>query len=141
MLKPDNEPASGNPPIVLDAQYVDRLEELAETSERTARLTGVARRLVQEIDRAQIVPSTQFPSGVVNIGNTVTFRDLGTGRQTTVSLVMPEDANVDDGRISVLTPIGVALIGLAVGSTFDWETPAGDRRWFEIVTVAGVVAE
>jgi len=66
----------------------------------------------------------------------VEFRDETTGQVRRVTLVYPNEADVAVGRISVLTPIGAALIGLSVSQTMEWETPGGERRSLTILSVS-----
>lgn len=114
------------PPVLLDAAYAERLHGLASTL--LQRAPDVAERLLHEIERADVLPSSELPADVVNIGSDVTFRDEATGRTQTVTLVFPPDADIAAGRVSVLTPIGAALIGLAAGASISWETRTGEER-------------
>lgn len=122
------------PPIIVDAAYVDRLHGLALAALR--RNPEVGERLLEEVERAQIVPSAAMPSCVVNIGSRLTYRDEIADEIHTVTLVFPSEANIADGRISVLTPVGAALVGLHEGASIDWQTRNGDHK---ILTVIGVV--
>ena len=70
------------------------------------------------------------------IGRAVTYRDESTGQEKTVTPVYPEDADIARGRISILTPIGVALIGLAEGASLHWDTRDGERRVLTVLQVA-----
>ena len=72
---------------------------------------------------------------VVAIGRAVTYRDESTGQEKTVAPVFPEDADIARGRISILTPIGVALIGLAEGASLHWDTRDGKRRVLTVLHV------
>jgi regulator of nucleoside diphosphate kinase len=65
----------------------------------------------------------------------VEFRDDTTGKVQTVTLVYPEDADISKGRISVLTPIGTALIGVRAGDSISWETRTGDLRRLTVLQV------
>jgi regulator of nucleoside diphosphate kinase len=125
---------AGEPRVILDEAYVDRLQGLASAAAR--RSPEVAERLLHEIDRATVLPSQKVPSNVVNIGSTVTFRDDVSGREQTVTLVLPADADIDQRRVSVVTPIGAALIGLEEGAHIDWETRDGERRQLTVLKVA-----
>lgn len=89
--------------------------------------------LAEEIARAQICAETEMPARVVRIGSTVRYRDLITGRQRAVQVVMPGDADMDLGRISILSPIGAALIGLPEEQTFAWLDAAGEERRIEVL--------
>ncbi|GAD56668.1 nucleoside diphosphate kinase regulator [Limimaricola cinnabarinus] len=124
------------PRIVIGADCLDRLEAVAERA--IVRDPDLADRLLGEIGRARIVPAAKFPSNVVAIGRAVTYRDEATDQEKTVTLVFPEEADIACGRISVLTPIGVALIGLAEGASLHWDTRGGKRR---VLTVLRVVRE
>ncbi len=73
--------------------------------------------------------------GLVAMESEVTFRDDISGQERTVTLVYPEAANVDAGKISILTPIGAALIGLSVGQTIEFQTPAGGWRALTVLQV------
>jgi regulator of nucleoside diphosphate kinase len=121
------------PPVCLDAVYVDRLSGLAFAAAKKS--PDIGNRLLDEIDRADILPSDQMSPEVVNIGSTVTFRDEVTGRSQTVTLVLPNDADIGRGFVSVLTPIGVALLGLSEGATISWQTLDGEDRHLTIVRV------
>lgn len=114
------------PPVILDAAWIERLHGLASAAMQ--RSPDVADRLLQEIDRATVLPSGEVPATVVNIGSRVTFRDETTGREQTVTLVLPENADIAERRASVLTPIGAALIGLSEGSSITWEGRDGETR-------------
>lgn len=126
--------AGRRPRVVIGAECLDRLEALAEGA--IQRNPDLADRLLGEIGRARIVPTAKLPSNVVAIGRAVTYRDETTGQEKTVTPVFPEDADIVSGRISILTPIGVALIGLAEGASLHWDTRDGERR---VLTVLHVV--
>ncbi|SER93512.1 regulator of nucleoside diphosphate kinase [Tranquillimonas rosea] len=124
------------PIVVIGADCLDRLEALAEGA--IQRDPDLADRLLGEIGRARIVPVAKLPPDVVAIGRAVTFRDETTGQEHTVTPVYPEDADIARGQISILTPIGVALIGLTEGASLHWETRDGKRR---ILTVLHVTCQ
>lgn len=126
--------AAGDPPIVLDQAYSETLEALAAGAMR--QLPEVGDRLMAEVARATVVPSDAMPPDVVNIGSRVQFRDEVTGREQAVTVVLPPDADIDLGRVSVLTPIGAALIGLAAGASIGWETRDGEERRLTVLAVA-----
>lgn len=95
-----------------------------------------AEALEMELGRADIVADADFPADVVTIGSTVTFKDKDTEEDTTVTLVYPQEASVDDMRISVLSPMGSALIGLAVGEEIEWPLPSGKKRKIRVTAVS-----
>jgi len=121
------------PKIHLDKTLVGRLEALAASVMR--RSPDVGERLIDEIARAKLVAPDRMRGDVVTIGSEVTYRDLGMDRQHSVTLVYPEDADIDRGRISVLTPVGVALLGLSPGATIFWTTRDDEKRHLEVLAV------
>lgn len=121
------------PGIVLETGQADRLEAVADAAMR--RLPDLARRLIDEIARAQLVAMEDLPPDVVALGREITYRDEITHREQSVVLVMPEEADIAQGRASVLTPIGVALIGLRLGASFTWETRNRESRGLTVTRV------
>lgn len=114
------------PPISLRTSDIERLQILAEiASEKYPRTADF---LAREIERAHIVPDSPLVPGLVVMGSEVSFHDDVSRQERTVTLVYPEDADVAAGKISILTPIGSALIGLSVGQTIEFQTPAGGWR-------------
>ncbi len=95
----------------------------------------IAELLDEELGRAKVVPDESLPSDVVSMNAKVTFVDLDSGKETHVTLVYPEDANVEESKISILAPIGAALIGLKVGQSIDWPLPSGKTRHIKVVKV------
>ncbi len=84
--------------------------------------------LKKELDRAEIVEPEEISSRVVTMNSTVRLVDIKTGEPETYTLVLPQEADIDEGRISVLAPIGTAMLGYKVGDTFAWPVPGGVRR-------------
>lgn len=91
--------------------------------------------LQAELDRAVVVPPREVTPDVVTMRSTVELTDLDTGETETHTLVFPEEADIDQGKLSVLAPIGTAVLGCRVGDEFEWQVPAGVRR----LRVAGVL--
>lgn len=121
------------PRIVLNADDLSHIEALADGAmERNPML---ADRLFDEINRARIVPASKMPNNVIGIGSTATYRDEMSGQEKAFTLVYPEDADITRQRVSVLTPIGVALLGLAEGAVFHWDTRANQRRTLTVTRV------
>lgn len=109
-----------------------RLTALAVAA--SSRLPEMADELLFEMEIARIAPEGRMPSTVVRMGSTVRYRD-GAGALKQVTLVYPEHADISEGRISVLTPLGTALIGLAQGRSVSWTSRDGRRLSVEIVDV------
>jgi regulator of nucleoside diphosphate kinase len=123
----------GEPAITIDAALVDQLQGLAFSA--LNRMPALADRLLGEIDRARILPASRLPKTVVTLGSEVTFKDDATGKVQTVVLVLPPEADIGKRRVSVLTPIGVALLGLREGASISWDTRADERRNLTVVCV------
>lgn len=84
--------------------------------------------LKQELISAEIVSAQHIPHDVITMNSTVRLKDLDTKKELIYTLVFPADADAGRNRISVLAPIGTALIGYRVGDIITWEVPAGLRR-------------
>jgi len=121
------------PAVIIDAGQLPHLEALADGA--MARMPSMADRLLTELSRARVVASDRLPADVVAVGRTVTWRDETSGREQTATLVWPEEADISSGRMSVATPVGVALIGLAAGARFSWETRLGEVRDLTVLSV------
>ncbi|MEO6773359.1 MAG: nucleoside diphosphate kinase regulator [Kofleriaceae bacterium] len=81
-----------------------------------------------ELYRANIIPQADVPPDVVTMNSEVVYEDIDTFVRRNVRLVYPKDADPKHGRISVLAPIGSALLGLRIGQTIDWNVPTGRKR-------------
>ena len=85
-------------------------------------------RLKAELDRATIVGPKELPSDVVAMNSIVELEDLTDGEILTFQLVYPEQAAISEGRISILAPLGMAMLGYRVGDEIEWPVPAGIAR-------------
>lgn len=81
--------------------------------------------LEQELDRAKIVDPKKVPPDLVTMNSEVRLEDLETGEEMVYKLVFPEDADLSENKISILAPIGTAMLGYRVGDTFEWKVPDG----------------
>ena len=117
-------------PIVLTLEDRARLEDtLFMFGHPEGALDGkAAQRLIQEIERAEIVAAEHVPPDVVTMNSKVFLRDIDTGETMTYRLVFPKYADVDEGAISVLAPVGMGILGYAVGDVVEWPVPSGMRR-------------
>ena len=120
---------SHNSSIVISEFDYQHLLSLCEKADNPA-----AEALEDEMGRADIVET--LPENVVAMNSSVTFIDLDSGEETRISLVYPSDAKVEDMKISILTPIGTALIGLRVGGKIDWPIPGGKVRRLQVTAVS-----
>lgn len=114
------------PRITLTAIDHERLTQLATAATDT--FPEVAAELADELARARVLAKGRHLDDTVRMGSEVLFRDEMTGRETTVTLVYPQDADIAQGRISILTPVGTALIGLSIGQSINWTTRGGDVK-------------
>lgn len=112
-----------SPSIIVTQQDLERLHQLIHDGNAPA-----LAELEAELSRAEVVASEAIPSDVVTMNSDVTFIDVATGNERTVRLVYPGQADADKGWISILAPIGIALLGLRKGQEIDWSTPGGQRR-------------
>lgn len=112
------------PPLLMSEEDYTRLSGLAAALAQRSPL--VARLLVEETDRADVVPAGQVPAGTVAIGSVVEYRDATSGEDRRVRVVLPPEADITEGRISILSLVGAGLIGMSEGQSIDW--PAGDGR-------------
>lgn len=122
------------PQIVIGEADHDRLSNLVIAANAT--LPDVADFLERELTRARVVAPAALPQGVVTMGSEVTFRDEQSGQVRKVRLVYPKDEDIDNGRLSILTPVGAALLGLRAGQAIDWRTRAGLDRALTVLEVS-----
>ncbi len=83
--------------------------------------------LENELDRAHVVDPSAIPHDVVTMNSQVRIEDVDTSMENVYTLVFPSEASIPDKKISILAPIGTALLGSRVGETVDWPVPAGMR--------------
>jgi regulator of nucleoside diphosphate kinase len=121
------------PPIHLLASESDLVASLALQSERRQPL--VAAMLLEEIERAELHDPETMPPGHAGLNSHITFVDEKTAQARKLQLVMPAEANIAEGRISILTPMGAALYGLAAGACISWPDLDGNERPIRIVRV------
>lgn len=96
---------------------------------------AVASLLRRELDRAEIVESTEVPGDVVTMNSRVVLEDPETGERHHITLVYPSAADFDAERLSILAPVGAALLGLRPGQTIDWPLPNGRVRRIRVISV------
>src|SRR5688500_6575716 len=110
---------SREPPIVIVRNDLEKLSGFLSASN----LSPVASYLADELARARVVDEPSAAERVVRLGSRVRFRDSAGGAARDVILVMPNEADIAAGRISVLTPVGAALLGLSVGQEITFTLP------------------
>ena len=112
---------SSPPPITITRLDLQRLERLLDSQEAGGPDSAA---LERELARAQVVGHDEVPPGVVTMNSRVHCREESSGKDYHLTLVYPQDAGTD-GRVSVLAPVGSALLGLSVGQHIDWPGPGG----------------
>ncbi len=122
------------PRIVIESSEHTRLIDLAEAAR--ASVPGIAEFLAEELSRSFILPDGTCAANVVRMGSRVTYREESSARVRRVTLTYPHQANIDQSRISILTPIGAALIGLTIAQTIEWPTPHGHHDRLTVLAVA-----
>jgi len=121
-----------HPPIVVTKPDYERLFNLAESPQVAP---AVGDYLMDELERARIVSPEEVARTVVTMQSRFIFKDESTGDSRTASLVYPDGENIDEGRISVVTPVGAALLGLSEGQSIAFETRTGEPRVLTLVRV------
>lgn len=115
--------------IYITEQDAKRLFELINDPSKLDRREPVyLDSLKNELSRAQVVAPTEIPPDVITMNSTVRLVDLDTDEEELCTLVFPSDADVSQGKISVMAPIGTAMLGYRAGDTFTWRVPGGERR-------------
>ena len=118
------------PRIMVTSTDMERLRTLIDTT-----AGDLADTLDEELLRAEVVDPSQVPPDVVTMNSRVVYRDEDTGETREVTLSYPKDASLEHGRVSVLAPVGAALLGLSVGQDIEWQQPGGKHKRLRIVSV------
>lgn len=123
------------PSITVSDRDVERLTRCIEQYS-DGRLAAQAEALEIELARANVVPAAELPDDVVTMSSRLVVEDLRNGGRRAITLVYPEEADSDTGKVSVLAPMGSAVLGLRVGDEIDWDLPGGRTARFRIVEVS-----
>jgi regulator of nucleoside diphosphate kinase len=121
-------------PIRITIGDMDRLRAVVERHAGGVQ-DAAAEMLETELDRAHVLPQDRLPPDVVSMHSRVLYEDVDTGERREVVLVYPEEADVQRSWISVLAPIGTALLGLSAGQSISWPVPGGRTRTIRVVSV------
>lgn len=113
-----------------DAERIDRLLEQPAYAN-----SPVASALNDELDRAQMCSPQDMPADVVTMNSEVKFRDLSSGEERVRTLVFPANLTDSSTQLSVLAPVGAALLGLRVGDSIHWELPGGATTHLEVLAL------
>lgn len=121
------------PPIIVSSRDLERLEQLMEQPAwRNA--IGIES-LRSELARAQVVEPAEMPADVVTMNSTARVEDESTGEKHELTLVYPRDADGAAGKVSVLAPVGSAMLGMRVGSSIEWTLPGGRHARLRVVAI------
>jgi regulator of nucleoside diphosphate kinase len=116
-------------PIIMTAADNEELSlAIAAAGKLSERGRSEMGALERELARAEIVASDELPPDVITMNSRAELLDLDTKERMEFTLVFPIDANIEDGKISVLAPLGTAMLGYRVGDEFEWTVPYGLRR-------------
>ncbi|MEO6104538.1 MAG: nucleoside diphosphate kinase regulator [Pseudoxanthomonas sp.] len=126
-------PSAIAPPIIVSSRDFNRLEQLLDSPALRRHPAAVA--LTEELNRAEVVPVEKIPEGVVTMHSTVECEDEVSGDRHTLTLVYPNEANVGTGHVSIMAPVGSALLGLSLGQSIDWAAPDGRKLRLRVIAV------
>jgi regulator of nucleoside diphosphate kinase len=121
------------PPITVSSLDYDRLTDLLESV--SARGVPGVSALERELERAEVVEPAAMPADVVTMNSQVLVRDAISGEERELTLVYPREADFDQGRLSVLAPVGSALLGLAIGQSIVWPLPDGKETSLTVLAI------
>jgi len=121
------------PEITVSTADLERLEGLL--GELRGGAPEIADGLRSELDRARIVEPAEIPADVVTMNSTVRFTDEDSGKEFERTLCYPEEATGGADKVSILAPLGSALLGLSVGQRIDWPVPGGRMARIRILNV------
>lgn len=114
--------------IVVTSEDLERLQILVESARQRRRWEDLhLRALAQELDTADVVEPADVPADVVTMRSRVRVLDMASGEESTYTICYPGEANIDAGKLSVLAPIGTALLGYRAGDVIEWPVPGGVR--------------
>ncbi len=107
---------------------LDRLNLLVAEKRATGGDNAYLAELETELGQAEVVDPKDIPVNVVTMNSKVRMKDVETGEEMTYSLVFPQDANIDEDKLSILAPVGTGMIGYKAGDIIEWPVPAGIRK-------------
>jgi regulator of nucleoside diphosphate kinase len=115
--------------IYITANDAAKLRDLISQAQHSDyRKSSYLQSLSNELDRAVIVEAQKIPPDVITMNSQASLIDVETGEEMLYTLVFPDDADAMQGKISVLAPIGTAMLGYRVGGEFEWDTPGGKLK-------------
>ncbi|HSH47088.1 MAG TPA: nucleoside diphosphate kinase regulator [Halomonas sp.] len=123
---------SQRPPLIINRLDAERLQRLIDDAE-----TGleVADALEAELERGEVLDPRDIPEDVVSMNSQIEFTDIGKGRRFTRTLVYPHSLSTTEDGISVMAPVGAALLGLRIGDSIEWPLPSGETATLRIESI------
>ncbi len=121
---------SADKPIYVTENDMRKLRALIQSSRDSRKTNEKSLQILEaELNKAKVVKSEVIPSDVITMHSEVQLLDIDTGEETTYRIVYPNQADIDKGNVSILAPIGTALLGYSVGDIIEWSVPAGTAKW------------
>ena len=114
--------------------YITKLDHarltrcLYSVDARNSHDRGNLEMLAEELSKAKMVASGEIAPDVITMNSRVRLKDLDTDKEMLVTLVFPEDSDIEKGKLSVLSPVGTAILGYSLGDVIEWKVPSGVRR-------------
>mgnify|MGYP002356890139 CR=1 FL=1 len=127
-------PSPQLPPITLSSRDLARLEALLDSP--ALQRHPAAQALAAELARAHVVAPESMPADVVTMNSLVECIDETGGERRHLTLAYPQDADATRHRVSVLAPVGSALLGLRIGDAIDWPAPSGTTLRLRVTAIA-----
>ncbi|GHE99922.1 nucleoside diphosphate kinase regulator [Thalassotalea profundi] len=121
------------PKIIISSLDAERLDNLLDSLGNN-QFPGKDE-LLTELDRADIVAPEEIPSNIVTMNSTVKFKEVSSGKEFSLTLVYPQEKHENNEIVSILAPVGSALLGLSEGDTIQWPKPGGGLLTVEIIEV------
>lgn len=118
-------------PLLISRLDCDRIEALLEAKPNDPAHDA----LRNELARAQLCEPGDMPGDVITMNSTARFIDEASGEEHEMTLVYPRDVDGNAGRVSILAPVGSALLGLHVGETIDWQVPGGRKLRLRVLGI------
>jgi regulator of nucleoside diphosphate kinase len=114
--------------VLINERDFDRLNGLIQSRETRISYGPLTATLAQELDRGEVVAPTEVPKGVVTMNSRVRLRDIRSDDRESYTLVYPQNADIGEGKLSVLAPLGLAILGAKTGDIVECNTPGGMRK-------------
>lgn len=124
-----------SPRLFVSEEDFDRLSAVVERYD-SGRHPNAASQLDAELARAQVLPKDQMPPNVVTMRSKVVIKDLVLEKTREFILSYPEEANAELQRLSILAPVGLAVLGLRVGDEIEWELPGGETTTLKVLSIS-----